>query len=154
MGFRPLVFFFPPLCVFSAGFYSLMCLFLNISSFLKRGIYKGKEHIFLSLPHPLSQPEALIAPHQGWERIFNFKKMKKKKCHGGHGLLLFLSCSPAVCTWVGAGLILLFCFGFRLETMKLVKDCRDILRGWEFFVVFFAIPTNVFACVMYSHFSC
>lgn len=74
-------------------------------------------------------------------------------CQGGHGLLLFLLRLLAVCAWEGAGLILLFCFHLSGNN-EISPRLERSTKGLGFFVVFFAIPTTVFACVIYPHFSC
>lgn len=63
--------------------------------------------------------------------------------------------SHAVCTWEGAGPILLFCFCLSgnneiSQRLEIFWGARGLCRSLFFFSFFLAVLTTVFACIIYS----
>lgn len=99
------------------GVHSLMCPFLNISRILKTGWRKN-----FHSSSPSLQPEALIAPHQGWEGIINIKRWGEK-CRGALVLHVCL-------LWAHRRVPLLFRWFVFIYLEK----------SWAFVETFFTIP--------------
>lgn len=120
-----------PIYFFSSCLYRSGDSFFNVA--VSKYIRNPKEGMKKKKTHTLFQPEALIAPHQGWEGIINIKRWKKKLSWCTSVSLMFACCehTGGYCSFS------LFCFLFIWKHYNVKYSSRAFVETFFFFFLLF-----------------